>query len=530
MLGGDRQRQVLRTRFGNFGHIVRFAAGLERSGAIRPVWPMLGAGWRSAGPRARDASVNQMGATNRRSGVGITFMRETAQAVRLCTDANDMASMRHRFGIVAALVALATVLVAAAPTPASAASNRPAMPRHAWLQSATTNLAIVRWTPVRGATSYDVRIAGRRVGSVRGTSARLTGLRAATFSNVQVVARRGRLASVPTDPIPAITKASTACTHYVSSSGGSDAGAGTAADPWRTIGKLVGVWQAGWVGCVSGSFVEDVSIFRGGTSTAPVTLRSRPGTRASIRGRVWVARGADFVVVSNLRLDGRAINDTARDSLPSPTVNARGTMLLDNDISNAGTRVCMVLGSIRGYGAALAPTVAYNRIHDCGRRGANTHHGIYMESTRYARIAWNAIFDNADRGIQLYPDAQRSLIVGNVIDGNGTGIIFSGAEGFASSRNLVLRNVIANSESRNNLEHYWELPGRVGAGNIAARNCLGGARQGNVAVPVRGYAARANYRGVLRFRARAAGDLRPLRNSGCRAWMLSRALPLAPFG
>lgn len=428
-------------------------------------------------------------------------------------------------------VLVACVALGMATFDAHAASTRPAPPQHAWLHSATTNTATIRWTRVAGATSYELRLGGRRIGVVaaRTTSARVRGLRPATFSNLQVVTRRGAARSVASDPIPAVTRASTSCTHYASSSAGSDRASGTRDAPWRTISRLVASIGAGDVGCVSGSFVEDVTIRRGGTAAQPLTLRSLPGTRASLRGRVWVASGANFVVVSSMRLDGRAIADTERNSLPSPTVNARSTVLIDNDISNARTRVCMVLGSIRGYGAAVAPTVAYNRIHDCGRRGANTHHGIYMESTRNARIVSNVIFDNADRGIQLYPDAQGSLIAGNLIDGNGEGIIFSGAEGFVSSRNQVLRNVISGSQLRSNVEHYWEqAPRRVGERNVVARNCLGGAAQGDFARPIVGYAARNNSTGRLRFRDRARGDLRPTAGSGCRAWLQSRMLPLAP--
>jgi hypothetical protein len=439
---------------------------------------------------------------------------------------------RSRASVVLSLVGTAASCVLAgllATSPAaSAADARLAAPRHAWLQFANVDSATVRWTAVSGATAYELRLGGRSIAVVRGTGARITQLAPASYSAVQVLARRGGAASAPSTVVPVVTRASAACTRWVSSTRGSDAGPGTQTAPWRSISKLVASWQAGDVGCVSGSFVEDVSIFRGGTSSAPVTLRSLPGTRASLRGRLWVARGADHVVVSHLRLDGRAIDDTNRNSLPSPTVNARSTMLLDNDITNARSRVCAVLGSIRGYGTAIMPTLAYNRIHDCGRRGANTHHGIYVESARYARIVWNAIFDNADRGIQLYPDAQRSLIAGNVIDGNGTGIIFSGAEGYASSNNTVVRNVIAGSQVRNNLEHYWEQPGRVGRGNLAADNCLGGARQGDLALPVRGYVARGNTSAIVRYLDRAADDLRPAAGSGCRAWMLSRMLPLAP--
>ena len=419
-------------------------------------------------------------------------------------------------------LALLSMLVPAA----AQAATRPTMP-YAWLDVASDTAATVRWLPVTGATSYEVLLDGAQATEVTETGVVISDLSPASLHTVQVLAKGAGGSSSKSDPVPIVTRASAACTHFVSTAG-SDAGTGSATSPWRTITRLVQSWEPGTVGCLDGAFVEDVSIMRGGTSAAKVVLRSRPGSVASIRGRLWVARGADHVVVAHLSLDGRAIKDTSRNSLPSPTVNAANTMLLDNDITNVRTRVCVVLGSIRGYGAAVAPVLAYNRIHDCGRRGQNTHHGIYMESTRRAKIVHNVIFDNADRGIQLYPDAQGSLIAGNLIDGNGTGIIFSGAEGFASSRNVVIRNVISGSQVRSNLEHYWEQgPRRVGVGNVAARNCLGGARQGNFATPLVGYRAAGNATGALRFENRALDNLRPTSDSGCRNLLLSRMLPLA---
>ncbi len=421
---------------------------------------------------------------------------------------------------------LACALLATFVPAAAQAASRPSMP-YAWLEVASDTAATVRWMPVTGATSYEVRLDGVAVTTVAETGVVVSDLSPASYHQLQVVASGAGGASSPSDPVPIVTRASAACTHYVSTAG-SDAGTGSAASPWRTITRLVQSWEPGTVGCLDGAFVEDVSIMRGGTAAAKVVLRARPGSTASIRGRLWIARGADHVVVAHLRLDGRALKDTTRNSLPSPTVNGANAMLLDNDITNVRTRVCVVLGSIRGYGAAVAPVLAYNRIHDCGRRGANTHHGLYVESTRRAKIVHNVIFDNADRGIQLYPDAQGSLIAGNLIDGNGTGIIFSGAEGFASSRNVVIRNVISGSQVRSNLEHYWEQgPRRVGVGNVAARNCLGGARQGNFATPLVGYRAAGNATGVLRFENRVADNLRPTAESGCRNLLLSRMLPLA---
>ena len=67
-----------------------------------------------------------------------------------------------------------------------------------------------------------------------------------------------------------------------------------------------------------------------------------------------------------------------------------------------------------------------NRIHNCGQLPpTNHHHGIYVEASDGARITDNWIYDNADRGIQLFPDAQGTYVARNVIDGNGQGVIFS---------------------------------------------------------------------------------------------------------
>ena len=57
---------------------------------------------------------------------------------------------------------------------------------------------------------------------------------------------------------------------------------------------------------------------------------------------------------------------------------------------------------------------------------ANNHeHGIYVEASDGAQIVDNWIYDNADRGVQLFPDAQGTYVARNVIDRNGQGVIFS---------------------------------------------------------------------------------------------------------
>ncbi|MCW2924297.1 MAG: hypothetical protein JWM98_1701 [Thermoleophilia bacterium] len=432
--------------------------------------------------------------------------------------------------IAACLGALA-LLCAMAGSAAAASLSRPSA---AWAERVTVGGAVLAWSPVPGATRYELRRGTEVVASVASTGVILRGLAPSSYYQYTVVATDGARRSVASDPIPVTTLAPTACTRYVSSTG-SDDGDGSADAPWRTVRRLVDAWEPGTVGCLDGGFVEDVTIRQGGTADAPVVLRARPGVNAAIRGRLWISSGADHVVVAGLRLDGRANTGAARATLPSPTVNGDAAMLIGNDISNARTHVCVVLGSIRGYGTTSDTVLAYNRIHDCGRRSGtagritnNNHHGVYVESSERLRIVDNVIYDNADRGIQLYPNAQRSLIQGNLIERNGEGVIFSGAEGYSSGGNVVLANVIANSRIRSNIEHYWERPSRPGRGNVAARNCLGGAHDGNMSLPALGWVPRGNTTGVLVYRNRPGRDFTPLAGSGCRALLRTGALPLVP--
>ncbi|MCW2973615.1 MAG: hypothetical protein JWN72_1888 [Thermoleophilia bacterium] len=405
------------------------------------------------------------------------------------------------------------------------------------LAGVTETSATIRWGASPGATGYLVTRGSRVVAQVGAATRSITerGLEAARWYPYQVVALRGSTRSGRTDIIPAVTAAAATCTKYVSWSG-SDSADGSSGAPWRTVAKLVANWRPGWVGCLRGAFVEDVSIRVGGTAAAPVTLRSDPatGSRAYLTGRLWIARGADHVRVAGLSLDGRANVGITKGDLPSPTVNANDAVFIDNDVYNRRTRICFDIGSIRGYGTAVGTIVARNRIHDCGARGAdgngnNHHHGIYVESGRATRIVQNVIYGNADRGIQLFPDAQGTLVLGNVLDGNGEGIIFSGGDGFVSSGNRAIGNVVTNSRTRYDIEYYWENPAQVGRANVVARNCIGGGKWGGIALPAKGYAVGTNVTAAPSYVARLAGDLRPRAGSACRTWLTSPLVPLRPF-
>ncbi len=293
---------------------------------------------------------------------------------------------------------------------------------------------------------------------------------------------QGRLAVAP--PAPA-TRAATAC-HRFASPRGDDKRAGTRAQPFRTVSRLVAALRPGQRGCLlAGVYQEDVTIRQGGRPGAPITLTAATGVRATLVGRLWIADTANDVVVERLFLDGRNPRN-----LPSPTVNGDRIEFLGNNVTNGHTGICFILGSAR-YGVAQDVLIEGNRVHDCGQLPPMNHdHGIYVAFSRNVVIRNNRIFANADRGIQLFPSAQNTLIDGNVIDGNGEGVIFSGDATNASSNNVVVNNVISNSLVRFNVESYWEGP--VGTGNLVRNNCLWNGARGNIQPGQRGFLVEEN--------------------------------------
>jgi hypothetical protein len=235
---------------------------------------------------------------------------------------------------------------------------------------------------------------------------------------------------------------------------GSDRAAGTASRPFRSARKLVGALRPGWTGCLrAGTYSHSEVVVR----MRKVTLRSAPGERALWRGRLVLAGRRQRLM--SLTLDGTS----GRRSLPSPTLNGPGIVVSDNDITNR-RGICI---NVRAWYGLRADgfVIQRNRIHDCGRRPPTNHdHGIYVVDAVGGLIRDNVIFRNADRGVQLFPDAQGVTVVRNTIDGNGSGVIVSND----SSRNVIRDNVISHSVVRWNAETHRLR----GVGNRFESNCL----------------------------------------------------------
>jgi hypothetical protein len=259
--------------------------------------------------------------------------------------------------------------------------------------------------------------------------------------------------------------ASAACARWASE-GGSDRAPGTARAPFRTVTKLLRVLPAGATGClVRGSvFRERVFLLR------PATLRTIRG-RATILGGVVVTQGARGAVVRGLAVRGGGRSRAA------VLVQADRARIVGNDISGRyvdRAAPCVLLEGVHDV------VVDGNRVHDCTRvrRFSPYSAGIVVASAVRARVSHNLVFHTHGDGIVLAPNAQRTRVTRNVVDGNPGGVYIGGGAHTASSGNVINRNVISNS-GRWNVHASW--PGPVGGGNVVASNCFWNGFAGNVA-------------------------------------------------
>lgn len=294
---------------------------------------------------------------------------------------------------------------------------------------------------------------------------------------------------------------------------GLDLNPGTEALPYRTAQKLADSLSPGETGCLQAGTYGGLTITKGGAQGSPVTITSYPGQRAVIFGRASVEPGANFVTISDLDLVG--LNPEGRSS---PAINANDVSLERNDITNIQTADCVFVGSRDQH--VSGTVIDGNRIHNCGvLPSTNRHQGISVWSATGTVITKNVVYDNADRGIQLYPDAQQSSVSGNTIDGNGEGILISGLEGQASNDNIVERNVISNSTIRDNVETWWPQGNPIGTGNVLRDNCIwGGPRDngdGGIAPNLDGLVVSGNLVAQPRYVSRIGKDFRLQPTSLC---------------
>jgi hypothetical protein len=278
--------------------------------------------------------------------------------------------------------------------------------------------------------------------------------------------------------------ASAACSRWASERG-SDQARGSAETPFRTVTRLLRALPAGGTGClVRGSvFRERVFLRR------RATLRSSGGRATILGGVVFTvrARGAE---VRGLRIIGSGRGRAA------VFVQADRARVVGNDISGRyrdRNLPCVLLDGVHGV------VVAANRVHDCTRTGRRDLYsaGIHVASAVRSRVLHNVVFHTLGDGIALGPNAQRTRVARNLVDGNVSGIYIGGDARTASSHNLVTRNVISNSGDWS-VHSAWD--GRRGGGNVVSSNCLWNGFRGHTAGT--GFAVRGNIVARPRYVAR----------------------------
>jgi Big-like domain-containing protein/uncharacterized protein DUF1565 len=267
--------------------------------------------------------------------------------------------------------------------------------------------------------------------------------------------------------------AASSCSLFASVDG-SDSNSGSVSSPFRTAQTLVDSLGPGGTGCLTGggTFVGNVTFSAGGSSGAPVTLMSDPGSsRATVNGVVYVTPSASFVTLDDLRIDATNVSQVVAVQLFGDYGKLTDSEVFGADQDRIGVQI--------GYQRTVAGVeVAYNRIHDFGIPSSIYDHGIYIDLSDGAQVHDNYIYDDAGGyGIQLWTHSMNGHIYRNTIDGNGQGsMIIAGqqnANGGPSSNNEIDHNIFSNPVSGKNIAVFWS-GGAAGSGNSVHDNVYWG--------------------------------------------------------
>ena len=188
------------------------------------------------------------------------------------------------------------------------------------------------------------------------------------------------------------TLPSAAATLYVDGGNAlcSDAGSGTAAIPYCTIGKGATVAVAGDTVLVSsGVYPEYVKVAQSGTGAAPITIRAADLADVVVSGQF---RSFEISTKSWITISGFTVSGTS--SYGIYVNNSSNIIISGNHVTTAGLPVA---GSTRA--------------------------GIYVNGTSDSTVAGNTTDHNTDAGILVTNGSTRVTVVGNISSFNARGYI-----------------------------------------------------------------------------------------------------------
>lgn len=229
-----------------------------------------------------------------------------------------------------------------------------------------------------------------------------------------------------------------AATYYVASNG-NDAGAGTSAQPWRTLQKAANSARAGDLVLVANGAYVGMNITADGTASAPITFRANGNNvlvnsqNASSPDNINI-EGGDYVTI-----DGFIVEDAPRVGIRA--VLATGVKILNNTVRRSG-----LTGILSGY----TPSI---EISGNSASGSLDQHGIYVSNSTSAAdnpiVRNNECFDNNENGLQFNGDCDvggdgiisGALIENNVVHHNNwKGFSLISVQGSTIRNNLIYEN------------------------------------------------------------------------------------------
>ncbi len=279
------------------------------------------------------------------------------------------------------------------------------------------------------------------------------------------------------------------CALYGSPSG-NDANKGTQSVPLRTVTALLGRLKAGQTGCLAPGSYESFTTRAGeshGAPGAPVTITSTdPKAPATISGRVVTMPGAGYLTFTHLNFTDSSTRG------PSVTIGSAHTTWAYDDVTAPNT-ICFETTGSGQYGPAEDTLIERDRVHNCGRpftcatdaKPCNVPpnngyfiHGLYDLGIR--TTARNSYFYEVSSKGVLLRGGSGAVIEHNIIDGNGSGVIFGDLN---PEGDTVRWNIITNSHGAcGGCELYFGIwtYGSVGAANSAVNNDVFGNVSGNI--------------------------------------------------
>ncbi len=231
---------------------------------------------------------------------------------------------------------------------------------------------------------------------------------------------------------------------WVVSGTGQDTAAGTAAAPFRTLGKAVSVVQPGELVLVkAGTYNESVVLTKAGTPQAKITFQGEgnpkitPGASGAL-----VQFKAPYVIFDGFDID---VQNQARFAVTF-TGNVQGSVIANSEIHH-GT-----LGAgITTYDGAMGATIENNHVHHFSR-GETDSHGISVQTTsRDIKILNNDIHDNSGDSVQcLGPETFNN-------NAPADGLLIEGNHFYTNRENGIDIKTCYNVTIRNNRIHGFRL-------------------------------------------------------------------------